>query len=180
MNVNTPIIEQILSFIICGVAIGVLYEPLRVLRLLIKHRSILTGIEDTLFFSLCGFLLFGLSMNVGNGQFRLVYLISACIGAFAYYFTLGRVVRLIYSLLIKFISKILSFLLKPIKKILGIIVLKIKRLFVGLYEKIRKSGQKSFSHLKNSTEILYNKLCIKKERSKENDIRVKIKAKVKK
>ncbi|MBE6881116.1 MAG: hypothetical protein E7490_09815 [Ruminococcaceae bacterium] len=180
MNVNTPITEQMLSFVICGVIIGILYEPLRILRQLVKHKNILTGIEDTLFFALCGFLLFGLSMNVGNGQFRLLYLISACIGAFAYYFTLGKIVRLIYSLLIKSISKIIRFILKPIKKILGIIVLKIKRLFVGLYEKFRKSGQKSFSHLKNSTEMLYNKLCIKKERSKENDIRVKIKAKVKK
>lgn len=180
MNVNTPITEQMLCFIICGFAIGVLYEPLRILRQIVKHRSILTGIEDTLFFSLCGILLFGLSMNIGSGQFRLVYLISAMVGAFAYYFTLGRLVRLIYSLLLKIFLKILRAISKPIKKLLGIIVLKIKRVFVGLYQKLLISGQKSFSRLKKGTGMLYNKIYIKKGRSIENDIRVKIKAKVKK
>ena len=180
MNVDTTITEQMLSFILCGVVIGILYEPLRILMQFIKHTNLLTGIEDTLFFSFSGLLLFGLSMNIGNGQFRLFYLLNAAFGAFAYYFTLGRVVKLIYTVLIKIFLKIIRFVFIPVRKILGIIVLKIKAVFVRLYEKFRLSNQKFFNHLKNSTEMLYNKLCIKRERSKENVVRVKIKAKVKK
>ncbi|MBR4305923.1 MAG: spore cortex biosynthesis protein YabQ [Ruminiclostridium sp.] len=180
MNVQTSIIDQTLSFIICGAVIGVLYEPLRILRLFIKHRSLLTGIEDTLFFALSGFILFGLSMNIGGGRFRMVYLIGAAIGAFAYFFTLGKIVKLLFTVIIKAFVKIFRFVFTPIIKIVGVFTRKIKRLLVRLHEKLYTCNQKSLTHLKNSTHMLYNVLCINKERSVENDIRIKIKAKVKK
>lgn len=180
MNVNTPIAEQMLYFYLCGIFIGLLYEILRILRKLIKHKNFLIGTEDVLFFSFCGFLLFGLSMNIGNGQFRLVYLISAAAGAFSYYFTVGKLINLICKVIFKWIYAVLGFVFSPFKKLIVIFVLKIKSLFVRLYKKIRLVVKNTFSHLKNNTGMMYNKLCIKRNRSVKNDINIKIKAKIKK
>lgn len=180
MNVATPIIEQILYFFLCGIFIGLSYEILRILRSVIKHNNLLIGTEDVLFFALCGFLLFGLSMNIGNGQFRLMYLISAAVGAFVYYFTMGKLFNLVYSTVLKWLMKALRFILSPFAKLISIIVLKIKRLFVRIYKKCILLYKNTFRHLKNSTKKVYNNTYVKREGSAENDVGVKIKAKVKK
>lgn len=179
MNVATPITEQMLYFFVCGIFIGFLYEFLRLFRQIIKHNNFLVGAEDVLFFSLCGFLLFGLSMNIGNGQFRIYFLISAVAGAFVYYFTIGRLINLAYKVILKWLSAFLRFLFSPFKKVFGIIILKLKRIFVRLYKKIEKTSKNAVRHLKNSNKMMYNKLCDKKERSGKNDVNSKIKAKVK-
>ena len=179
MNVTTPLTEQMLYFFVCGIFIGLLYEVLRLFRQVIKHNNFLTGTEDVLFFSFCGFLLFWLSMNIGNGQFRIYFLISAVAGAFVYYFTIGRLVNLAYKVILKWLLKIFRFLLSPIKKLIGIIVLKLKRIFVRLYKKIENLNKNTVIHLKNSSRMMYNKLYAKRGRSAQNDINVKIKAKVK-
>ena len=54
MNEETSLMWQIACFCVCGALLGVLYEPLRILRLIIPHHSFITGVEDTAYLSLCG------------------------------------------------------------------------------------------------------------------------------
>ena len=58
MNEETSLMWQIACFCVCGALLGVLYEPLRILRLIIPHHSFITGVEDTAYLSLCGVVLF--------------------------------------------------------------------------------------------------------------------------
>ncbi|MFQ7797996.1 MAG: spore cortex biosynthesis protein YabQ, partial [[Eubacterium] siraeum] len=101
MNEETSLMWQIACFCVCGALLGVLYEPLRILRLIIPHHSFITGVEDTAYLSLCGVVLFGLSMETGNGNFRLSYLLAAFVGGVVYFLTAGRLIKIIYSAVIK-------------------------------------------------------------------------------
>lgn len=93
MNEETSLMWQIACFCVCGALLGVLYEPLRILRLIIPHHSFITGVEDTVYLALCGVVLFGLSMETGNGNFRLSYLLAAFVGGVVYFLTVGRLIK---------------------------------------------------------------------------------------
>ena len=118
MNEETSLMWQIACFCVCGALLGVLYEPLRILRLIIPHHSFITGVEDTVYLALCGVVLFGLSMETGNGNFRLSYLLAAFVGGVVYFLTVGRLIKIIYSAMIKIVFKAVKLigrkLLRPV------------------------------------------------------------------
>lgn len=182
MNVEASVIWQLTCFGLCGVFLGLGYELLRILRLIIPHHNFTVGIEDTFYLSLCGVILFGLAMEIGNGNFRLTYLLSAFVGALVYFLTIGRLISFIYSAVIGTVIKILRFvmgkLIKPLKKLFVAIAHKVKQPFVKLYENARTKMKKHHADLKKAPEMLYNN-DINYER---NEIKVggRIKGKVRK
>ena len=156
MNVETPLYEQFLCFMLCGVFLGLGYEVLRSLRFCLPHGTIVTGIEDTIYLLLCSVILFGFSMEIGNGEFRLLYLVSACIGAAAYFLTLGRLVRWSFSLIVTFIKRILSLLFRPIRKLFVKIAHFLHLHFSKVYKILLDNAKNCINRLKNKRKILYN------------------------
>ena len=140
MNEETSLMWQIACFCVCGALLGVLYEPLRILRLIIPHHSFITGVEDTAYLSLCGVVLFGLSMETGTGNFRLSYLLAAFVGGAVYFLTVGRLIKIIYSAVIKTVFKAVKLigrkLLRPVIRCFVSIAHKLMLPFVKLYENI--------------------------------------------
>lgn len=182
MNVETPFILQLAYFLLCGALIALVYETLRILRAVIPHNSLATGIEDTLYIALCGPVLFGLSMEIGNGEFRLLYLVSAVVGAAVYFLTVGRLVRAIYLLLINVVKCILVFIgkkiLKPLSGLLVFIAQKSAVPFVLIYQKSASAIKNKASHLKLKHKMSYNTIY-NDERNEEFERKAPIKAKVK-
>lgn len=160
MGTETSLIWQLACFSLCGVFLGIGYELLRILRLIIPHHNFAVGVEDTFYLALCGVILFGLAMETGNGNFRLSYLIAALAGSVVYLLTVGRLVKLVYSAIIKTLIKILKFLigkfLKPLAKWFVSIAHKTKRPFVKIYENTKAKMKKRKADLKKAPEMLYN------------------------
>ena len=146
MNVETSLIWQLACFSVCGIFLGAGYEVLRVLRTVIPHHSFIV--------------LFGLSMEIGNGIFRASYLFSAAVGAIVYFLTVGRLVKLVYTMVIKTAIKIVKIvfgkLLKPVLKVFVSFAHKIAFPFVHFYKIMNNKIKRAEAALKKHRRILYN------------------------
>ena len=146
-------------YFVCGAILGFGYELLRLLRVCIRHNSFAVGVEDLFYLSLCGFVLFGLSVQLG-GIFRFMYLVSAFLGATAYFLTVGRLVKAVYSSLIKVLKRILRFAYKkivpPLSKTFVAIIHKSKLPFVKIHEFIIGKIKNRKIRLNIHTKMVYN------------------------
>ncbi len=180
MNVTTPLYEQLVYFFVCGIFLSLGYELFRVLRVCLPHGTIAVGIEDTLYLSLCGVILFGFAMEVGNGEFRLMYLISAAAGAAVYFLTAGRLIKFIYSAFINFLRRFLKKIFTPIGKLF----IKIAHFVMGHFGKVYKiiylSVKKRAERLKSRYALVYNHNSTNINGDEKVAERPKIKAKIKK
>lgn len=160
MNVEVSLVWQLSCFSVCGMLLGVGYELLRIIRTVIPHHSFAVGVEDTFYLSFCGLVLFGLSMEIGNGNFRATYLLFAAIGFILYIFTVGRLFRFVYTVVIGAIKKIFRFvfgkLLKQLRKAFVSFVHKFALPFVQFYKNINDKIKRAQADLKKHREILYN------------------------
>lgn len=160
MNVETSLIWQLGCFSVCGIFLGVGYEILRILRVVIPHHSFTVGVEDTFYLALCGLVLFGLSMETGNGNFRASYLLFAAIGFIAYFLTVGRLVKMVYTAVIGIAIKLVKFvlvkLLRPVMKAFVSFAHKVAAPFVHFYKNIDGKIKRAQADLKKHREILYN------------------------
>lgn len=123
----------LLSFIIIGFCFGIAYEILRTLRLCVKTHRIIVDIEDILFFCLCAVVCFAFSMELGDGSFRLYYLMGTIFGGAAYFLTLGRLFHFLEVKIIALLKRILSVLFKPIRKLFGSFFYKIRLKISKIY-----------------------------------------------
>lgn len=184
MNVETPLITQFAYFALCGVFLGLGYEALRILRACVPHCSFAIGIEDTLYLSLCGLVLFGFSMEVGSGRFRLFYLVFAVLGSVLYYFTVGKLIRLIYLWAIKVIKLVLNLLYKaickPIANLFVFIAHKCSVPFVKIHKNFLSAFEKYRKRLQLHSQMMYNNKNDLSEGNVNVDRKAPIKAKIKK
>ena len=182
MNVETSLLWQFGCFLLCGVFLSVGYEFFRIIRIVIPHNNFFVGAEDIIYLSFCGLILFGLSMEIGSGYFRLLYLLSAVFGAAVYFLTVGRLVKIIciflFTALKKFLLRIFKVICSPLKKVVVTVAHNIAGFFVRIHKNISDKINKASPDLKNDGEMLYNNY-ITDER---NEIRYggRIEAKIKK
>lgn len=160
MNVETSLVWQLACFSVCGMLLGVGYEVLRIIRTVIPHHSFAVGVEDTFYLALCGLVLFGLSMEIGNGNFRASYLLFAAIGFILYIFTVGRLFRFVYTAVIGAVKKLFGFvfgkLLRPLRKAFVSFIHKSAVPFVHFHKNINDKIKRAQADLKKHREILYN------------------------
>lgn len=160
MNVETSLLWQFGCFLLCGVFLSVGYELFRIVRIIIPHNSFFVGAEDIIYLSFCGLILFGLSMEIGSGYFRLLYLISAVIGALVYFLTLGRLVKIIcvfiFSILKRIALKIIKVIYSPIKKSVVTVAHNTAGFFVRIHKNVSVKFNKPSPVLKNKDNMLYN------------------------
>ena len=67
-----------------GAVLSLFYDFLRILRRMIRHGALATGMEDLLFWLLGAFLLFALMFYGTDGELRGYVLLSAFCGALLY------------------------------------------------------------------------------------------------
>ena len=126
-------ISCLLLFILIGILIGLIFDFFRILRRSFKTNTIITAIEDILFWLISGFILLFAVFILNNGEIRLYMFFSLIFGLYIYLVTLSKILIKYLVNIICFFKKILSV---PIKFIVNII-LKIKRPISVIRTKIR-------------------------------------------
>lgn len=146
---------------VLGVFLGIVYDFLRVLRIVKKHNKTAVFIEDTFYTIFFALALFIYSTENARGQLRLFILIGALLGFLLYIFTVELVVVKIIRVIVTAIYKVLSFIYKkiskPIKHILSIFAQTIKNKFVHIVLTFKKSLFNKRKSLIKRRAIMYNK-----------------------
>ena len=153
-------LQQCGCFLIFGIAAGLCYEPLRILRMLFRHNAALVFVEDLLYFSLVGLAAFITSLWVGIGYFRIYYVVFAFLGACCYFLTLGMLINRIFRKVSKGIKRGICAISQKIKPKIGKLFGTIKQIFRPFFGNIADflhdkvfTGKKD---LPNTDEIVYN------------------------
>lgn len=144
--------QQLRYFVIAlavGIAMGVIYEAFRLIRLISPKGKMLCFVCDVLFMSLASLISFVLTVVINTGIIRWYILLGEVVGFFVYMRTIGRVSGALFRLIRKLILKILWVIFTPLRLI--------KRLIVKIFSKLAKKIKKIVKTLlKNRKRILYN------------------------
>lgn len=98
-----------------GLVIMALYDILRLLRRIVKHKNIVVSIEDFLYWNIAGIFIFALIYAENDGRIRWFIIVGICIGAWVYAKSFGIFLVKYTS---KYINKILNIVLKkPLNKV---------------------------------------------------------------
>ena len=141
-----------------GMGIGLCYDVIRAVRIIIPHNFLLTALEDVLF--LIGYLFFmvAFSSAFALGQFRFYYIIGNITGFALYFVTLGNFV-------INTLKKLIAVIFKPFKSAYVFLCKKLTPKFVR-YSKVLKNKEKNFNFLLlKSNDLVYNKKENKKRKN---------------
>ena len=140
---------------------GLFYEALRLIRMLLRHNTVVVCIEDTLYMSLCALISFIMALAVGIGYMRIYYIVFEAMGAMIYFLTVGRLLNFVLRRISKEAKRIVFTVAKKIWRFLGKVFApidkKIRQTFGNIAEIIRKRGFYSKMHLQKSDGIEYNK-----------------------
>ncbi|MCL1789348.1 MAG: spore cortex biosynthesis protein YabQ [Oscillospiraceae bacterium] len=164
---------EIMMFAILGFLLASLYEPLRFSRLFIKTGALLAGIEDFIFLSGAGLIVFAYSLEFGEGYFRYFYLIGIAFGAAVYFQTVGRLIFFITKTFANAIKAAVKYIARLIQRVF---ILPLWRLLVKFAQKtssksakIHKIVKKIGLGLKNTVRIKYNNnVHFKKQKRKQH------------
>lgn len=98
-----------------GLIIMALYDILRLLRRVIKHKNIFVSIEDFIYWNVAGVFIFSLIYAENDGRIRWFIIVGVFLGALVYAKSFGKFLVKYTS---KIINKILNCILKkPLKKV---------------------------------------------------------------
>lgn len=140
---------------------GLFYEALRFLRMILHHNTIAVCVEDTLYLSICALISFIIALSVGIGYVRIYYIVFEAMGAAIYFLTVGRllnyVLRRISSGTKRFIRAVFKKIWHILGKVFAPIGKKIRLIFGNIAENARNTAFYSKMHLKRTGGIEYNK-----------------------
>ena len=137
--------EQLLSLLlrafVCGVAMGVYYDVLRIVKLLFSletaagrvakvFRATVTFFADLIFWLTFGIVSIMLIYRIGGGVFRGLVYLGMLMGAAIYHFTVGK-------LTLKIISFTVAFLKKVIRAVIKVIIFPFIMIFRGVFSLYR-------------------------------------------
>lgn len=146
--------DQLRFFVISlafGFAMGVVYELFRLIRLISPRSRLLCFVCDVMFMSLASLLSFVLTVVINLGIVRWYILLGEVVGFFVYMRTVGRVSGAVFRLVRWLITKLLWIVFTPLRLLW--------HLMVKFLSKIAKKIKKFIkSLLKNRKRILYNDL----------------------
>lgn len=139
-----------------GFLLGILYDVMRTLRMIISRSKVFIFLADLFYFAVCALLTFAFVLVMDSGKIRLYVAAGEVLGWLVYYFSFGSVAIKISSYLCRQIKCIFSVILKPF----SILIAKIGRQFKksGKFAKktLRKSNKKAKYILQNQRNIVYN------------------------
>ena len=84
---SREIVQELTFFthsVLMGLVITFIYDWIRVLRRLFKHGTVLTSVEDLLFWLACGIGVFYMLYRENDGTLRWFAILGAAIGMFFY------------------------------------------------------------------------------------------------
>lgn len=131
----------LLDSIFIGMVIMALYDVLRFLRRIIRHKRFLRDFEDFIFWIIGGFIVFSLVYSRSDGNIRWFIIVGVMFGAYIYYISFGR---FFVKYLAKYVNKIINNVLKkPFRKSIMSIKLLLERIAKANGKKLRKKEENS-------------------------------------
>lgn len=153
---NEAILVELQFFVISilwGSLILIIYDGLRIIRIIIKHKQIVVALEDILYWLMCGILIFQMMYKHNHGIVRAFSILGMLMGMIFYHYLLSDIIvdnlSTLLKRIIRLIIKGLSILVKPfiwIKKLFNKTIGKIIRKY---YKKLKKSVYNQIKLLKN-------------------------------
>lgn len=129
---------QVVSFLYSlgfGLIIGILYDLLRVIRIVLSFSKTATYVTDFLFSVTASIMTFLFCLSVTNGEVRLYIILGEFIGFAVFYFSFG-------SVAVKFSEKSVRKIAKAFKKVFGFIFTPFIKIFVVIHMKFSKNLKK--------------------------------------
>jgi len=151
------IAEQTRVFILAfgfGFLLGIVYDTLRVIRMLFADTKKLIAVQDIVFSLITFFAVFNFFLVVNKGEFRGFFFLSIALGVLLYRLSFGAFVLFLFDKVFLFLKTVTKILLFPFR----IIYRPIKRAGNCFIKKVKKFKKFFNLHLKNTDKVLYNKL----------------------
>ena len=162
---NSEIIKEVNVFlhaIALGAGAGLVYDVLRVLRRVKTRGTLLTGIEDLLYWAAAAIVLFVFLYRENGGIIRAYVIVGMAAGMITYEIVLGRLIVKYLSIILK---KVVSFFDKIFGKILKMFSFLLKKCLKPFKILISKFQHKKSERVKKKE---YKKEC-KKRRKNESE-----------
>ncbi len=139
-----------------GFLLGILYDIFRTLRLIVSRSAGFAFFADTLYFTLCGFLIFFFMLVTDKGRLRLYAAAGEILGWLIYYFSLGTVALRLSNGIIIFFRRIIYAISSFVKRIFRKVLQKNEKIMKKCKKIIRKSDKKTKFNLQKHRHIVYN------------------------
>lgn len=133
---------------LCGIACGIVYDLLRVVRRTLNAGTKVTFFFDILFWIICVSLTFGMIFYSNYGVIRWYEGVGLIIGAVAYFLSVSSMITEGGTIVFKFIMKVMKNILKILLFPLIFVFDRLKKSFTKKYSKIRKKTTKNMLTLR--------------------------------
>lgn len=136
-------LRYFIASILCGAALAMCYDFIRIFRRIVKHGAIIMAIEDIIFWILAAFIMFGVILFTNNGDVRWYAVAGMFMGMLIYIVTLSRLIVWAFTGIIKKINNIIAFVLKKVCNLVKIVYIKtFGRLIVKIKTRKKSNGKK--------------------------------------
>ncbi len=152
--------EETLLFLwscLLGGALGLCFDFLRTIRLLLPHKVWMTALEDILFLFLWAASLAAFSVALAKGDLRIYYIVGNLLGFLLYRVTLGNPILRIFSRILGAIFGILGKIFRPVGAAVVQLCGKCLGKFVGNAKNQGEEKKIQSSLLIAARQMLYNK-----------------------
>lgn len=150
---NKDIIVELMFFLISilwGAIILLAYDGLRILRRVIKHKTLIIGIEDLIFWIVTSIFIFSMIYRENDGVIRGFTIMGMALGMVTYHYIFSDLIVKLLTKLIHYILKPFGFALQKIKKIVlylrNFVLIRLKKLLksarIGLNTRMEKKKVK--------------------------------------
>ncbi|MBO4523475.1 spore cortex biosynthesis protein YabQ [Ruminococcus sp.] len=153
---------------VMGLAIGVAFDVIRAIRLIIPHNKVLVAFEDVAFLLFYSVALVTFAGSVARGDLRAYFVIGNILGFMIYFVTLGNIVMKTLRNLFLIIVTCFGMILRPFKMIFAPLYKKVYVKFVRNLQIIVKRFKKIRIVLLKRPSMLYNKMENKKRKNVKN------------
>lgn len=138
---NDGIMVELRFFCTCvfwGVLLLIFYDGLRIIRRIIFHNGFFVALEDLIYWTISGLLIFHMMYQQNDGIIRGFAILAMLLGMILYHESVSELlvdaISGIFNKMTGFIWKVIKTVLRPLKYLLSII----KRIFVWIISKIKK------------------------------------------
>ncbi|MBQ8514916.1 MAG: spore cortex biosynthesis protein YabQ [Ruminococcus sp.] len=146
-----------LASVLLGCGLGILFDLLRTLRILLPHKSWFVALEDVLFLLVWAGAVVSFTSVLAKGDLRMYYILGSSMGFVLYRLLLGNPVTRLLRRIFGWILRLLGWIFRPVTAVLVRIHRKCKNKFVGSAKNLRKDKNIWSALLIAPREMLYNK-----------------------
>ena len=135
--------------VLWGMFLLIIYDMLRIIRRIVKHNSIIVGIQDVFYWVICSILIFRMMYKQNDGIIRGFAILAMLIGMIIYHYGISNgFVNLVSNCINKILSIIGNTILLILKPFIYIFM-KILKILTWIFKKLKKLLNYLIKILKN-------------------------------